>query len=67
MKVYELMKMLDEMPAGAEVLAGGSMTDKELHAGGVLDEEDGEEIFSYLDTVVDVDQDSANSIILQLS
>lgn len=66
MKNWELIAKLSELPAGADILAGGSMTGRELTVGGVSDTIDGEEIYSYLEEVIDVDADGKR-VYLQLN
>lgn len=59
MKVYELMAVLNKLPAGAEVLVHGLRTVPELKSGCHIDvNENKEDIYSVNGSVNDVDSDS---------
>lgn len=59
MKVYELMDILNKLPAGAEVLVHGLRTVPELRSGCHVDvDENNEDVYSVNGSVDDIDSDS---------
>lgn len=64
MKVYELMKALEEMPAGAEVRFSTVMKQSEIDSAGVIDQEDEEDIYNLVGDIKEIDQEG-NVVYLQ--
>lgn len=59
MRVFELMDILNKLPAGAEVLVHGIRTVPELRSGCLVDvNEDNEDVYSVNGSVNDIDSDS---------
>lgn len=57
MKVYELMKILADMPSGADVLCGGSFTVNELkRCENIGSDDNGEDIYTFAKDISDVDK-----------
>lgn len=59
MRVFELMDILNKLPAGAEVFVHGIRTVPELRSGCLVDvNEDNEDVYSVNGSVDDIDSDS---------
>lgn len=68
MKVYELISHLSEMPAGAEVTVSTILTSEELKGHDILEQtEDGENLYSLVGRVDDVDESSKKRVYLYVN